>query len=74
MTSFGLIRALVCVHTIFLLGVAGRNDGLSKPSCLTRPGPSFPVTVPPYAQVHLTGRATKLIVIDADSLDSSRPA
>ena len=89
MTSFGLIRMLVCVHLVFLLGVAGRNFGMSSSFCLTLPFASVPstfITAPTYTQVHVAGYTRSFptqsepqlptattIVNDTDSLESSRP-
>jgi hypothetical protein len=88
MTSFGLIGTLVCFYVVFLLGVAGRDFGMSSSLSLTHPvasGPSTTITAITYAQVHVVGHtkssptqsepqlptATR-IVIDTDSLDTSR--
>ena len=87
MTSFGLIRTLVCVYVVFLLGAAGRNFGIGSPFTLPVASiPSTTITALTYAQVHVAGYArsfptqiepqlstTTSIVTDTDSLDSSRP-
>ena len=88
-TSFGLIRTLVCVYLIFLLGVVGRNFGMSSSFCLTLPVASVPstiITAPTYTQVHVAGYTRSFptqsepqlptattIVNDTNSLGSSRP-
>lgn len=89
MTSFGFIRTLVCVYVVFLLGVAGRDLGMSSSFFLARPvapGPSTAITAITYAQIHVSGYAQSSptqsephlptatrIIIDTDRLDSSRP-
>jgi hypothetical protein len=89
MTSFGLIRMLVCVHMAFLLGAAGQNIGVGRSSCLNQPVTSISpttITVPTYAQVHIAGyarsaptqsepqlTATTTIIIDTDTLDPGAP-
>ena len=67
MVSFGLIRMFVCVYMMFLLGVAGRNSGMSNSFFLTRPvawAPSITTTTTTtaltYAQVHVVGYARSL--------------
>ena len=89
MTSFGFIRILVCVHVVFLLGVAGRSFATSRSPCLPRLVASGPPTTTPtftYPQVDVAGYARDFptqsepqlptatnIIIDTNSLDASRP-
>lgn len=88
MSSVGLVR-LLFVHIVFLLGAAGRNIGMSRPTCLTHSITSIPpttTTVPTYAQVHVAGYVRSFrtqsepqlptattIVIDTDTLDPGAP-
>lgn len=89
MTSLGLIQTLVCIHMLFLLGVAGRNSGMSNSLTLTRPVASVPsttITALTYARVHVVGHTRSFptqseprlptatrIIIGTDSQDASRP-
>lgn len=89
MNSLGLIQMLVCVHMLFLLGVAGRDFGMSSSFSLTRPvasGLSTTITANTYVHSHVVGHTRSFptqsgpqlptsatIFIDTDSLTSSRP-